>query len=516
MKTSRTTFLAGTALAACLAFNAWAANPSIPELPNILIFLMDDMGYGDARAYNPESKIPLPNLEKMAEQGMVFTDAHSPSAVCAPTRYSILTGNYPWRGRNENGTWGFNHPSQILPGQETLGHLLKKAGYHNSFFGKVHLGGTVFDKTTGERLTGWKIDFHQVDFSRPLGEGLLKQGFDYSYALPNGIQGQPYAFFENDRLVSNPNELVLWEKGRHGNSETKAAGFGAADWDSSQAGPKLTEKALEFIDRHAAENKRSGKRTPFYMHYCSEACHDPQTPPDSLLGTPVKGVSGISDHLDMIYEADVTLGKIIGRLREVGELDNTLIFFTSDNGGLPWGESIKQGHNSSAMLRGGKGEIWEGGHRVPFITQWGDGTREGSKIPPGTRCSQLIGLQDIYASLAELTGQTLSENQGLDSQSFLKALTGSNEPPLRDHLFVQANDENKNGQRLMKMLREGPWKLVTTKQLEPVALFNLEKDLEEKNNLLNNPEQKERVQRMSAKLEKIMRSKRSTPPQSEK
>ncbi len=512
MNRSKTNFLKGIILATGLAFNVQAATQNDSGHPNILIFLMDDMGYGDFRGTNPESKLPLPNLEKMAQQGMVFTDAHSPSAVCAPTRYSLLTGNYPWRGRNENGTWGFNHPSQILPGQETLGDLLKRAGYRNAFFGKMHLGGAVFNKTTGDRMTGWKIDFRQVDLSRPLGKGLMELGFDYSYALPNGIQGQPYAFFENDRLVSDPDKLILWKKGRYGNSEIKAPGFGAADWDSSQAGPKLTEKALEFIDRHVAENKRKEERRPFYMHYCSESCHTPHSPPDELLGTPVKGVSGISAHLDMIHEADVTLGKIIERLQEVGELENTLIIFASDNGGLPWGESIQKGHDSSAMLRGGKASIWEGGHRVPFIAQWGDGTREGSKVPPGTHSSQLIGLQDIYATLAELTGQPLRTDQGLDSQSFLRALKEPDCPPLRDHLFVQANNEDVPGQRLMKMVRSGDWKLVTTREIKPVALFNLENDLSEKTNLLNHPEQQGRVKRMTAKLEQIMESKRSTKP----
>ncbi|MEA2069541.1 MAG: arylsulfatase [Verrucomicrobiota bacterium] len=503
---------AGILLVSCIATGVQAAPREEPNRPNILVFLMDDMGYGDLQGTNPESKLSLPNLEKMAEQGMVFTDAHSPSAVCAPTRYSVLTGNYPWRGRNENGTWGFNHPSQILPGQETLAHVLNRAGYHNAFFGKMHLGGAVFDKTTGERMTDWKIDFREIDFSRPLGEGLLGMGFDYAYALPNGIQGKPYAFFENDRLVSDPGKLVVWEKGHYGDSDIKASGFGAPDWDSSLAGPKLTEKALAFIDRHMEENKRIGKRRPFYMHYCSEACHTPHSPPDELLGTPVKGASGISDHLDMIYEADVTLGKMVDRLRKAGELNNTLIIFTSDNGGLSWGEAREKGHNSSAMLRGGKAQIWEGGHRVPFIARWGDGTPDGSPIPPGTRNAQLIGLQDIYATLAELTGQSLEKDQGLDSQSFLKALRDPDLPPLRDHLYAQANNEDVPGQRLMKMVRMGDWKLVTTREMKPVALFNLGNDLSEKTNLLTHPEHQVRVQRMTKTLKQLMESERTTKP----
>jgi arylsulfatase A-like enzyme len=470
------------------------------ELPNILVFLMDDMGYGDCRAYNPDGLVELPNMEKLAKDGMLFTDAHSPSAVCAPTRYSLLTGNYPWRGRNENGTWAFNHPSQILPRQETLAHVLKRSGYRTAFFGKVHLGGRVYSKSTGEPLEGWKIDYTDIDFNRPIGQGPVEQGFDYSYSLPNGIQGKPYAFFENGRLVGSPDELKLWKKGEYGNSIVKATGFGAADWDSSQAGPILTEKALAFLDRHFAENK--GK--PFYMHYCSQACHTPHSPPDELGGVPVRGVSGIDPKLDMIFEADVTLGLIMKKLHEAGQLENTLIIFTSDNGGLVWGEERKQGHQACGPLRGAKSLIWEGGHRVPFIACW------AKAIEPGSRSDALIGLQDIYATLVELTRQSLEPSQGLDSQSFLSVLTGDTTTSPCRTLFVQANEEDVDGQRLMKMVRDGDWKLITTRDLKPVELYNLKYDLSEKNNLINHPEQQGRIERMHNELKRIMNSKRST------
>jgi len=470
------------------------------ERPNIIVFLMDDMGYGDCRAYNLDGRVELPNMEKLAKEGMLFTDAHSPSAVCAPTRYSLLTGNYPWRGRNENGTWAFNHPSQILPGQETLAHVLKRSGYHTAFFGKVHLGGRVYSKTTGEPLEGWKIDHTDIDFSRPIGQGPAEQGFDYSYSLPNGIQGKPYAFFENGLLVGDPDKLKIWKKGTYGDSAVKATGFGATDWDSSQVGPILTEKALIFLDQHFAENKDE----PFYMHYCSQACHTPHTPPDELAGVPIKGASGIDPKLDILFEADVTLGLIIEKLREAGELENTLIIFTSDNGGLIWGEARKQGHRSCGPLRGAKSLIWEGGHRVPFIARW------GKRIQPGSRTDALIGLQDIYATLSELTEQELDPAQGLDSRSFLSVLNGEAKTSPRRTLFVQANEENVDGQRLMKMVRDGDWKLITTRNLKPVELYNLKTDLAEENNLINHPEQQGRIERMRNELERIMNSKRST------
>lgn len=468
--------------------------------PNVLIFLMDDMGYGDCRVYNPEGLAELPHIEKLAASGMVFTDAHSPSAVCAPTRYSLLTGNYPWRGRNENGTWAFNHASQILPGQETLAHLLKRAGYRTAFFGKEHLGGQVYSKTTGRPLTGWKVDHTDIDFTRPIEQGPIDQGFDSSYSLPNGIQGKPYAFFEDGRLVGDPASLKLWKKGTYGDSVVKATGFGVPDWDASQAGPILTEKALAFLKEHLARPERK----PFFMHYCSQACHTPHAPPAELNGTPIKGASGIDPKLDLLIEADVTLGLFIDALREAGELDNTLIIFTSDNGGLVWGEARKRGHRACGPLRGAKSEIWEGGHRVPFVAHWGGG------IAKGSRTDALVGLQDLYATLAELTGQTLAPEQGLDSRSFLPVLTGKSESARRT-LLVQANVEDVPGQRLMKMIRDGDWKLITDRKLKPVELYHLGRDLEERQNLIDHPEHRERVKKMRDVLSEIMKSRRSVP-----
>ncbi|MGE4489006.1 MAG: arylsulfatase [Kiritimatiellales bacterium] len=480
------------------------------SLPNVLIFLMDDMGYGDCRVYNPDSKVSMPNLEQLAADGMTFTDAHSPSAVCAPTRYSILTGNYPWRGRNENGTWMFNLPSQILPGQKTLGHLMKDAGYSTAFFGKVHLGGTVYSRTTGLPLGGWKIDFKDIDFSRPVEGGPVDQGFDYSYELPNGIQGPPYAFFENGRITCDPEKLVMWKVGNYSDFEIKAPGFGDPGWNTSQAGPQLTGKTLQFLEQHFEKNRASGKRQPFFMHYCSQSCHTPHNPPDRLMGVPVKGASGAGAHLDMLYEADVTLGLLLKTLEQAGELDNTLVVFTSDNGGLIWGESAREGHKSGGPLRGGKAEIWEGGHRVPLIIRWGDGSPENSPVRPASRTDALVGLQDLFATLAVLTDTAVDADQGLDSCSFLPVLLGRAEN-IRDTLFVQANAEAKPGQKLEKMVRAGSWKLVTTRNRQPLELYNLATDLSESVNLVNHPEQRSRVREMLEELKRISGSKRSTP-----
>ncbi len=485
---------------------------SANEPPNVILFLMDDMGYGDCRSYNADSKVALPNLEQLATDGMLFTDAHSPSSVCAPTRYSVLTGNYPYRGRLENGTWIFHQPSQVLDGQRTLGHLMQTAGYHTAFLGKVHLGGQMYSKTTGKPIS-WKYDFRDIDFSRPIEDSPFSFGFDYAYELPQGIQGPPYIAFENGLLAGNPQELKIWNEGTHGNSVILKTGFGTPDWDSSQVGPILTDKAIQFIDRHISNNQATGQRKPFFMHYCTESCHKPHTPPRELAGVEIKGSTGDA-HLDMLFEADVTLGKMIERLQHYGELDNTLILFVSDNGGLSRGKpgAQKLGHASCGGLRGSKASIWEGGHRIPMIVRWGNGTPAGSVIAPGSRSNALVGLQDIYATLADLTGQAVQPDQGLDSESFLPVLNGDRVDSTRDSMFVQANSEPRYGQQLAKMVRMGDWKLITSREQKPLHLFNLASDLKETNDLLNDAEQQARVIQMRKELKRIVESTRSTQP----
>ena len=477
------------------------------EKPNVIIFFMDDMGYGDSRAYNPESKVSLPNIENLSAHGMRFTDAHSPSAVCAPSRYSVMTGNYPWRGRLENGTWMFHQRSQILDGQTTLGQLMQTAGYRTAFLGKVHLGGTVFSTTTNKPVS-WKYDYRDIDFSRKWKDGPSDLGFDFSYSLPQGIQGPPYIAFRNGLLDGNPDDLIEWKPGTYGDSVIPANGFGLKQWDSSVAGPNLIREATGFIDRHV----EAGTGRPFFMHYCTESCHVPHTPPKTLAGKAVRGTAGDA-HLDMLLEADIQLGMLIARLKAHRILENTLILFTSDNGGLARGKPGHKllAHNSNAPLRGSKATIWEGGHRVPLIAHWGDGTRTGSTITPAATSSALVGLQDIFATLAELTGQTLQTEQGLDSQSFLPALLQQGPARLRHELLVQANDGDGWGQKLAKAFREDQWKLIATKDRKPLHLFNLNKDVAEEHDLIDSESQKSRIATMLRSLNRTLDSDRSTP-----
>jgi arylsulfatase A-like enzyme len=459
--------------------------------PNVVLFFLDDMGYGDSRVYNPKSTIEMPHFEQLAANGMVFTDGHSTTAVCAPSRYSVLTGNYPWRGRSTLGTWGFNETPQILEGQRTLGNLMQDAGYRTAIFGKLHLGGLYSRKgstndwivgTDTQTSHGREAEWQKIDFAQRFRMGPLDWGFDYSYVLPSGIQHEPYAFFENDRLVDDPDKLVLWPKGAHGKDTWFShEGFGSPDWTTSAAGPKLTEKAVEFIERTAD--------APFFIHYCSQSLHEPWYPPHEFRGRRIRGRS-VSWQTDMLLEFDQTLGAFIDALERQGQLGNTLFIITSDNGGWPFPDTIKKGHNPNEGLRGRKGDAWEAGHRVPFVVAWGTGSHPEVKIPPGSRSSQLVGIQDVYASLAELTRVPVRGGQAVDSISFLAALKGGSSG--RTTMVMQGGDLHD----YRRCVREGGWKLMLTSTGEPEMLFDLERDLMESNNLIHQPEQQARIRRM--------------------
>jgi len=496
-------------------------------LPNILLILTDDIGYGDCPVYNPQSKVAMPNVDRLARRGMLFTDAHSPSAVCAPTRYSVLTGNYPWRGRKPFGTWNYNGNCQILDDQKTIGQLLKPAGYHTAMFGKLHTGGHFYSKKDPNSFASyaWNADANDIDFSRKFRRGPTEYGFDYSFLLLNGVQGKPYAYFENDQLVGDPKEMKYWEAGPYGLSYIPGDGVGMPYWDSSKAGPDLTKKTIEFIENHYRQNQKAKTNKPFFIHYCSQAIHVPHTPPQELMGTKIKDKT-FAPYLDMLWEADVTLGKFIDTLEKLGLLENTLIIFTSDNGAWPFDELIEKGHFSNGNLRGWKGQVWEGGHRVPFIAAWGDGTKSGSKIAPGSKSDEMFGLQDLYATFAEVAGQKVEKDQGRDSISILPAMLGTAKKPIRKYLVVQANTNYPHGKegatpmhktgpsedaKYFRMIREGDWKLIVDDKAVPLELFNLKDDLQEKHNLVDAPAQAERVRRMTEVYKDIMQSQRSTP-----
>ncbi len=401
--------------------------------PNIVVILGDDVGWGDVQANNPVSRVPTPNLNQLARDGMRFTNAHTAAAVCAPTRYSALTGNYQWRGRRPWGTWNFQEASQILPGQKTIGDILSSRSYNSAFIGKLHMGGDFFARGSNTITRSESL----VDFSRPFGNGPHAHGFGYSFPLLEGIQDAPYAYFENDDLYGDPALLRTWISGRYGNSVIPNTGRGMPYYDSSKVGPDLMARAFSFIDRHKATY---GSTKPFFLYYASQSVHYPYTPPETFYGQPVRGVSRLCARQDMVVELDVAVGTLIAKLRTDGLLANTLIVFTSDNGGGP--DSC--GHDASGPdFSGYKGLVQEGGHRVPFIVRWGDGTN--FHVPRGTVRDQLIGVHDLAATLGTLAGASIGATQAKDSFNMLPVWMGTqtDADPVRDHLIAEARKASK-------------------------------------------------------------------------
>jgi len=454
--------------------------------PNILVFLMDDMGYGDVHALNPHGAgFETPHLDFLLQTGVVFTNAHSSASVCAPTRYALLTGNHVYRGRNPGGTWDHFSGSQIVLNQKTIADVLRSGGYSTAFFGKSHLGST-FLKSDGTVANG----FQDADLSQRFRDGPMDHGFEYSLTLPSGIQSEPYAFFKNDRLARWENNQKSWQHFsddgvartffRKTARDRKKPAYGMDNWSTESVGPLLMHDALAFIDRHVATRADD---KPFFLYYCSQAGHSPYEPPvsfniknplktDDLAASgaiPIAGTT-VNKRTDMIREGDAAIGLFIDKLKSLGLFHNTLIVFTSDNGAAvgpasSWseplyhdakdnstygGERIEVGveehgrdHRNAqgvasdgSPLRGEKGFVYEGGHRVPLVMCW------SRKIPGGRRIqNQIIGLHDLFRTLCGLAGVAVPANQANDSYDFSTMLTASGiEAPLvRDSLYIQSN-----------------------------------------------------------------------------
>jgi arylsulfatase A-like enzyme len=476
--------------------------------PNVLFFVADDLGWGDIGAYNSHAGVATPNLDRLAAAGMRFTDAHTSASKCAPTRYSLVTGNYQWRGQLDFGNWEYRTGSQILAGQRTLADVLGQAGYATAMVGKWHLGGNVYIKNRNTFATQSTAE-NLIDFERGFVSGARAHGFDYSYTLLRGMQGSPYAYFENDRIVGNPAQMKHLEAGRDGESIVQYAGIGMPDWNSAQVGPKLVRAATDFIVAHDAANRRAGTRTPFFLYYTSQSMHSPFTPPANLLGTPIRGTTGHGRAGDMLREVDVAFGKLIAVLEARGLADNTLIVFTSDNGGIT--NLARYGHDSMAGLRGYKGDSYEGGHRVPLIFKLGNGTMGGSLIEPGSSNGMLIAAHDAVATIAAAAGAAVPRDQFRDSFNFLPVLRGERAHPVRNELVMEGVTHD--GQTVPQhfAIRSGPWKLIFDDRERPVELYDLDHDIGERRNLIRAPEHEGRVRSMTARLQELLTLGRTAP-----
>ncbi|MFC1526420.1 arylsulfatase [Candidatus Latescibacterota bacterium] len=381
--------------------------------PNIIYILADDMGYGDMGCNNPGSKIPTPNLDRLAGEGMRFTDAHAPSSVCTPSRYAILTGRYCWRTDLQRGVlWPWD-PPLIAPDQLTVAELLRQSGYRTACVGKWHLGWEWATRDGAPANQGIEPGVYDkdlrcelgrnIDYTRPMRGGPVDCGFDYYFGedVPNF---PPYTWFEQDRLVTQPTEELPEDWFGH-------PGAMAPGWELEAVMPTITRRAAQYIEEAGDE--------PFFLYFPLTAPHTPIVPLEEF-----RGRSGAGEYGDYVCEVDWAVGQVMAALERKGMADNTLLIFASDNGPehFAYGCIQEHGHYSMAHLRGVKRDTWEGGHRIPLVARWPDVT------PPGSECHHLTTLGDLMATCAQIAGTALPEGAGEDSVGILPLLQGSPEP----------------------------------------------------------------------------------------
>jgi arylsulfatase A-like enzyme len=471
--------------------------------PNIVFILADDIGYGDLGCYGA-TRVATPHVDRLAKEGVRFTDAHAAASVCTPTRYSFLTGQYAWRNPAGDHILSGEDPLAIGAGVTTVPSLLKRAGYATGLVGKWHLG----------------LGAGEIDWNGDVQPGPLEVGVDYAYYFPATNDRVPCVFVENHRVAGldprDPIRVSYREKvgtdptGREhpemlklkllaGHDGTIVNGISrigfmsggqAARWTDETIADTLVAKAVSFIERSRSRQ--------FFLYLATHDIHQPRWPHNRHRGT-----SGCGMRCDAIREFDASVGAVLAALDRLRLAGNTLLIVSSDNGGMmddgyaSGDVRDANGHTCNGPLRGFKGDLWEGGHREPFVARW------SGKIRPGTRSDELICLTDMLATCAAITGQHLADAEGPDSFNILPALRGEKRSaPVREHLVMQAG----SARRLA--IRQGRWKLIPA----PAAggehqLYDLEADLAEQNNLA--AQHPERVKELSDLLARLRSQGRS-------
>ena len=485
--------------------------------PNILFILADDLGYGDVACYNPESKIPTPNLDRLAREGMLFTDAHSPSTVCTPTRYSVLTGRMAFRTGMRGVFTGAGGPCMIEKPRLTIGGMLQEKGYTTALFGKWHVGMTFFDKE-GKAINRNGLEaVKRIDYSRAIPDAPIHRGFDHFFgSVCCPTTDWLYAFIDGDRIPVPPTKIIDRKPlPKHPYSHDNRPGMIAPGYSMEEIDLQFLDKSLQFLENHA---KKSPKK-PFFLFHSTQAVHLPSFPADAF-----KGKTRAGPHGDFIFELDYVVGELLKALKKHGLADNTLVIFSSDNGPeVPTVLAMrhKYKHDGARPWRGVKRDNWEGGHRVPFIARW------PGKIKPGSTSKQTICLTDLVATCAAIVGTKLPNDSAEDSYNILPALLGTDKgKPIRKYTLHQTIT-------LALAIRRGPWKyldhrgsggnnygrggrwgmkqyaLAEKAPKAPAQLYNLDTDPGETTNLyFKNPEI---VKELKAKLEEYKKSGRSAP-----
>ena len=483
-------------LISCPTLLTWGIDRA-EEKPNILVILCDDLGYGDVQPLNPTSKIPTPTFNQLASQGMTFTDAHSPSAVCTPTRYGLISGRYCWRSELKRGVLGGYSRPLLKGNQQTIATVLKSVGYKTACVGKWHLGlGWQWSETAPNNINHFGIAGkpETVDYTKPLTDTPVSHGFDWSYIIPASLDMSPYVYIENKDVTKPVKEVIesnpfpgFYRKGEV-----------ADDFSIEGCLDHLSEKAADFIRNQANENQ------PFFLYVPLPAPHKPVMPTEAF-----KGQSKLGPYGDFIMQVDAAIARIIQTVDDTGQAKNTLVVVTSDNGSFMrrndtegFVDHVKDqkvqafqstNHRANGPLRGTKADIWEAGHRIPFLVRW------STKVKPGTRCDTTLCLVDLLATFADVTGANYDPNQSEDSFSLANQLSNPNSPSVRPPVIHHSAAG-------MFAIRRGQWKLILGNGSggreaprgqafgEPYHLINLNQDLNEQNNvLIENPQIKEQL-----------------------
>jgi arylsulfatase A len=463
--------------------------------PNIVFILADDMGYGDVGAFNKQCQIKTPNLDKMATSGLVFTDAHSSSAVCTPTRYGILTGRYNWRSPLKSGVLT-EYGSPLIPqSRTTMASMLKKQGYKTACIGKWHLGFN-WATTDGLKPTD-NIEKCNLDYTKAITGGPVDVGFDYFFGI-DAPNYPPFCFMENRQLQGNPSHFYAVRY-----DLDCRAGHGVKNWKMEAILPELRTKTVKFIE-NAADSS-----APFFLYLPLTAPHTPIVP-----STPFLGQSGLNKYADFVMEVDNFVGVVMAALQKKGILDNTIVVFTSDNGCSPQADFSylkEKRHNPNYFFRGHKADIFEGGHHVPLIVQW------PKKIKPNQSCKQTICLNDFMATFAQISHYSLSDNEAEDSYNLLPLFLKPNSSrPIREatvHHSINGSFTIRQGDwKLILCAGSGGWSFPKPGKeeagLPKIQLYNLKKDIAEQDNVeAQNPLI---VKKMTNLLRQYVRNGRST------
>ena len=463
--------------------------------PNVVYILCDDLGYGDVRCLNPQGKIPTPHMDRLAAGGMIFTDAHSSSAVCTPSRYSLLTGRYNWRSAMKRGVLNGFSPRLIETNRVTVAAFLKDHGYATACLGKWHLG-MNWPQNDGS-APGSSANPTKIDYTKPIQGGPTTAGFDYYYGISASLDMAPFAFIENDRVTEVPTVEKKWVR----------TGPAAQSFEAIDVLPALTRKAVAYIAERAPAAIQG---QPFFLYLPLASPHTPILPTKEWLGK-----SGLNAYADFVMQTDATVGAVLDALEEQGLAANTLVIVTSDNGCSPeakFPELVEKGHNPSHVFRGHKADIFEGGHRVPFLVRW------PARVKAGTTSDQLICQTDFFATCAAILGKKLPDQVAEDSVSFLPALSGPTTKPLREavvHHSINGSFSIRQGQWKLELCPDsGGWSdprpgSAPPATLPTVQLYDLSRDIGETNNV--SAQQPKVVAQLMELLEKYVTDGRSTP-----